>query len=91
MNLIWKRGGEGGKSMNNKMTSNLLALVGGLWDRVDFAFLEVTSSQEWKDMTKAERNNVRREIFRLLHGNSPEVLAIKMKNLGEKMGEKKDE
>lgn len=79
------------KNVNSKMANNLLAIVGGLWDQVDFAFLEVTSSQEWKNMNEVERNNVRREMFRLLHGNSPEVLAMKMKHLGKKIEEKKNE
>lgn len=79
------------KNVNSKMASNLLALVGGLWNQVDFAFPEVTSSQEWKNMTIVERNNARREMFRLLHGNSPEVLAMKMAQFGQKMEENKNE
>lgn len=78
------------KNVNSKMASNLLTIVGGLWDQVDFAFPEVTSSQEWKDMTKVERNNARREMFRLLHGNSPEVLAMRISQIGQKMEEMED-
>ena len=70
-------------SQNNK--SNFVTLVAGLWNQVDYAFPEVTSSSEWKSMTSVERDNARRELFRLLHGNSPEVLAIKMTRIIKKL------
>lgn len=58
---------------------NLPALVAALLDQADFAFPEITKKKEWKDMPAAQKKSARRELFRLLYGNSPEFLALKLR------------
>lgn len=72
--------------MNSDLSTQGLPLgVAALLDQIDSAFPEVTVSEKWKMMSDSEKRIARREFFRLLYGFSPEIYAMQLKNLRNKI------
>lgn len=65
----------------NNLAKSFATLTRGLRDQIDYVFPEITSGDRWRLMNEKEKKLIRRELFRLLHGNSPDFLMIKLSRL----------
>lgn len=72
-------------SQTNQSRYKFPPLLAALWERVEESFPKITQTDQWKQLPPSQKTALRRDMFRLLYGSSPEIFTVLLEQRKKKM------